>query len=90
MRLLEPRDGLCALALVHIHEGKPAGRADLDTMAGTDSVRCSREFSAGVEVIPFRVNGVIHDYGLLNPLSEIPAVQAALRQAGAELKRRLA
>ncbi|MEE1951175.1 alpha/beta hydrolase, partial [Pseudomonas alcaligenes] len=34
-------------------------------------------------------NGMIHDYGLLNPLAHIPAVQAALRQAGAELQQHL-
>jgi hypothetical protein len=32
---------------------------------------------------------MIHDYGLLNPLSQVPAVKAAMRQAGAELKAHL-
>ena len=45
--------------------------------------------AAGVTVTAVRYNGMIHDYGLLNPLAHIPAVQAALRQAGAELKQHL-
>lgn len=44
---------------------------------------------AGVTVTAVRVNGMIHDYGLLNPLAHIPAVQAAMRQAGIELKQHL-
>lgn len=44
---------------------------------------------AGVEVTMVRMNGMIHDYGLLNPLAHIPAVQSALRAAGVELKNAL-
>lgn len=44
---------------------------------------------AEVEVIAIRGNGLIHDYGLLNPLAQVPIVQALLRQAGAEIRRRL-
>ncbi|MEB5836647.1 alpha/beta hydrolase, partial [Pantoea dispersa] len=33
--------------------------------------------------------GLIHDYGLLNPLSEVPAVRTAIRQAAEELKTHL-
>lgn len=33
-----------------------------------------------------RYNGMIHDYGLLNPLAKVPEVQSALLQAGTELK----
>jgi acetyl esterase len=44
---------------------------------------------AGVPVTLVRYQGMVHDYGLLNPLSHIPEVQAALRQAAAELKRAL-
>ncbi|MDR6349093.1 S24 family peptidase [Pantoea sp. SORGH_AS_0659] len=36
-----------------------------------------------------RYNGLIHDYGLLNPLSNVPAVKTALRQAAEELKTHL-
>ncbi|WP_448681506.1 alpha/beta hydrolase [Pseudomonas nicosulfuronedens] len=42
--------------------------------------------AAGVAVTSVRYNGMIHDYGLLNVVSQVPAVQAAMRQAGEELK----
>nr|WP_277884166.1 alpha/beta hydrolase fold domain-containing protein [Pseudomonas fluorescens] len=42
--------------------------------------------AAGVPVTAVRYNGMIHDFGLLNPLSQIPEVKAAVRQAAAELK----
>lgn len=44
---------------------------------------------AGVDVTAVRYSGMIHDWGLLNPLAKIPAVQASLLQVGEELKRRL-
>lgn len=42
--------------------------------------------AAGVTVTTVRYNGMIHDFGLLNVLSDVPAVQDALDQAGRELK----
>lgn len=44
---------------------------------------------AGVDVTLVQVQGVIHDYGLLNPLANVPAVQSALRHAAGELKNAL-
>jgi acetyl esterase/lipase len=44
---------------------------------------------AGVSTTLVRVQGMIHDYGLLNPLANLPAVQSALRAAAAELKNAL-
>jgi acetyl esterase/lipase len=44
---------------------------------------------AGVPVTLTRYGGLIHDYGLLNPLAEIPAVKTALLQAGAVLRQAL-
>jgi acetyl esterase/lipase len=44
---------------------------------------------AGVKVTLTRYAGLIHDYGLLNPLSEVPAVKIALYQAGAVIKKAL-
>lgn len=41
---------------------------------------------AGVAVTVVRYNGMIHDFGLLNVLNDVPAVQDALDQAGRELK----
>ncbi|MEB1629797.1 hypothetical protein QT920_012545 [Xanthomonas campestris pv. campestris] len=45
---------------------------------------------AGVEVTVTRYNGLIHDYGLLNALSDVPAVRTAIRQAGDALQQHLA
>lgn len=44
---------------------------------------------AGVPVTLTRLNGLIHDYGLLNPLAAIPAVKTALFEAGAVIKKSL-
>lgn len=45
--------------------------------------------AAGVDVIAVRYSGLIHDWGLLNPISQVPAVRASLVQVAEELKRRL-
>lgn len=45
--------------------------------------------AAGVNVVATRYNGMIHDFGLLNVLADLPATRAALHQAGEELKLRL-
>ena len=44
---------------------------------------------ADVDVTCVRYNGAIHDFGLLNALRDVPATDAALRQATADLTRRL-
>ncbi|WP_418502066.1 alpha/beta hydrolase [Flagellimonas sp.] len=44
---------------------------------------------AGVPVTLTRYGGLIHDYGLLNPIANVPAVQTALFQAGAVIKQHL-
>jgi len=44
---------------------------------------------AGVKVTSVRFNGMIHDWGLLNPLSHLPATRSALLQAAVELKKAL-
>jgi acetyl esterase len=41
---------------------------------------------AGVRVTSVRYNGTIHDFVLLNPISETPAVRAAVSQATAALR----
>ena len=45
--------------------------------------------TAGVTVIATRYNGMIHDFGLLNVLSQVPATRVALHQAAEELRQRL-
>ncbi len=44
---------------------------------------------AGVQVTSTRYNGVIHDFGLLNPIATVPVVRSALLHAAAELKKHL-
>jgi acetyl esterase/lipase len=44
---------------------------------------------AGVPVTLTRYEGLIHDYGLLNPLAHVPAVQKAMLQAAVVLKQAL-
>lgn len=63
--------------------------------AGNDVLRDEGEAyarkldAAGVDVTAVRYEALIHDYGLLNALSGIPAVRTALHQATEELKRHL-
>jgi acetyl esterase len=45
--------------------------------------------AAGVKVTTVRYNGMIHDFGLLNGLAEVPAVRSLFVQAAAELKKHL-
>ena len=44
---------------------------------------------AGVTVTTVRYNGMIHDFGLLNGLAELPATRSLFVQAAAELKKYL-
>lgn len=44
---------------------------------------------AGVPTTLVRVDGMVHDYGLLNPLATVPAVQSALRYAAGEIRNAL-
>jgi len=41
---------------------------------------------AGVPVTLTRYNGLIHDYGLLNPIANVPAIQTAVQQAAIVIK----
>lgn len=45
--------------------------------------------AAGVDVIVARYNGMIHDFGLLNVLADLPATRAAMSQAANEIKNHL-
>jgi acetyl esterase/lipase len=44
---------------------------------------------AGVDVVLTRYMGMIHDFGLLNALANVPSTRAALHQASEDLKARL-
>ncbi len=45
--------------------------------------------AAGVDVTSVRYEGLIHDYGLLNAISQVPAVRDALHQTAEMLKKHL-
>lgn len=63
--------------------------AELDVLRDEGEAFGRKLDAAGVDVTVTRYNGLIHDYGLLNPLSEVPAVRTAIRQAAEELKTHL-
>lgn len=63
--------------------------AGLDVLRDEGEAYAHKLDAAGVDVTATRYNGMIHDYGLLNPLSNIPEVKAAMRQAAGELKAHL-
>jgi acetyl esterase/lipase len=63
--------------------------AGLDVLRDEGEAYAQKLDGAGVDVTAVRYNGMIHDYGLLNPLSNIPEVKAAMRQAAGELKAHL-
>jgi acetyl esterase len=63
--------------------------AENDVLRDEGEAYARKMDEAGVEVTLVRMQGMIHDYGLLNPLAHIPAVQSALRYAANELKKAL-
>jgi acetyl esterase/lipase len=60
--------------------------AEFDVLRDDGEAYSRKLDAAGVTVTAVRYNGMIHDYGLLNPLSQVPEVKAAMRQAAGELK----
>ena len=51
---------------------------------------CARQIdAAGVTVVATLHDGMMHDFGRLNVLSEVPTTRAALHPASEELKLRL-
>ncbi len=63
--------------------------AENDVLRDEGEAYARKMNEAGVVVTHVRCQGMIHDYGLLNPLIHIPEIQSALYYAGAELKKAL-
>lgn len=63
--------------------------AELDVLRDEGEAFGRKLDAAGVPVTVTRYNGMIHDFGLLNALSEEPAVKVAMVQAGTALQAHL-
>jgi acetyl esterase len=63
--------------------------AEKDVLRDEGEAYARKLDAAGVSVVVTRYNGMIHDFGLLNALADVPATRAALHQASEELKSRL-
>ena len=60
--------------------------AELDVLRDEGEAFGRKLDAAGVPVTVTRYNGMIHDYGLLNALSQEPTVRTALQQASSEIR----
>jgi acetyl esterase/lipase len=63
--------------------------AEMDVLRDEGEAFWRKLDRTGVDVTVTRYNGLIHEYGLLNPISRLPGVRSALLHAAAELKKRL-
>ncbi|WP_422403717.1 alpha/beta hydrolase [Pseudomonas sp. GZD-209] len=63
--------------------------AEMDVLRDEGEAYARKLDAAGVSVTAVRYNGMIHDYGLLNVLSTVPAVRSAMDQAAQALKTHL-
>jgi acetyl esterase/lipase len=63
--------------------------AEKDVLRDEGEAYARKLDAAGVSVTATRYIGMIHDFGLLNALSTLPATRAALHQASEELRLRL-
>lgn len=88
---LSPKDARAVLTGAQLTGLPPAlvQTAGLDVLRDEGEAYACKLDAAGVDVTAVRYNAMIHDYGLLNPLSNIPEVKAAMRQAAGELKAHL-
>lgn len=63
--------------------------AELDVLRDEGEAFGRKLDQAGVTVTVTRYNGLIHDFGLLNALRDVPAVRTAIQQAGDGLREHL-
>ncbi|MCY1284216.1 Carboxylesterase NlhH [compost metagenome] len=63
--------------------------AEFDVLRDEGEAYARKLDAAGVPVTSVRYNGMIHDFGLLNVLADIPGTRAAMQQAGEALKQHL-
>jgi len=63
--------------------------AHSDVLRDEGEAYARRLNEAGVEVVAVRYNGLIHDWGLLNPIAAVPEVRTAITQVASELRKRL-
>ncbi|MFC3559071.1 alpha/beta hydrolase [Pedobacter jamesrossensis] len=63
--------------------------AECDVLRDEGEAYARKLNEAGVKVTCVRYNGVIHDFGLLNPLASIPQTRSLFVQGAAEIKKYL-
>ncbi len=63
--------------------------AHSDVLRDEGEAYARRLNEAGVDVVAVRYNGLIHDWGLLNPIATVPEVRTAITQVASELRKRL-
>lgn len=63
--------------------------AEKDVLRDEGEAYARKLDAAGVPVTAVRYNGMIHDFGLLNVVSQIPATRSGILQASEALKRHL-
>lgn len=63
--------------------------AENDILRDEGEAYARKMSEAGVQVTLTRYQGMIHDYGLLNPIANVPAVQIALLQAASVINEAL-